>query len=120
MLMKRLSVAKLGQIENADVTFGDLTVLVGRQASGKTIFLEILKLAVDVGYIHSPLTKHGLDWDKNIGTFLDIYLGEGMQGVLKADTRITVDHEVLSLDAYVRRRKASSNRLFYKYRRSAY
>lgn len=111
--MKRLSVSRLGQIEHADVTFGDLTVLVGRQASGKTVFLEMLKLAVDVGYIHSQLTKHGLDWNKKVEDFLQIYLGEGMQGVLKPDTGLVADNEALALDAYVRRRKASNNRLFY-------
>lgn len=111
--MKRLVLSNLGQIKCADVTFGDLTVLVGRQASGKTLFLEMLKLVVDSGYIHSQLTRHGLDWNRDTELFLDIYLGEGMRGVVAKDTRIEVDGNTQSIDAYVRRRRQSSNRLFY-------
>jgi len=38
MSPKRISVSNLGQIKNADVKFGDLTVFVGPQATGKSIF----------------------------------------------------------------------------------
>jgi len=48
--MRRLVLRDLDQLQDASVEFGDLTVLVGRQASGKTLFLELLKLAVDIGY----------------------------------------------------------------------
>lgn len=43
-LMKKLSINNLGPIRNAEVGFGDLTVLVGPQATGKSLFLQILKL----------------------------------------------------------------------------
>lgn len=44
--MKALHV---GPITDAEVTFGDLTVLVGPQATGKSVFLQFLKLLVDSG-----------------------------------------------------------------------
>ena len=36
--MDKLKVENFGPIEKADVTFGDLTFLVGAQASGKVCF----------------------------------------------------------------------------------
>ena len=111
--MRRLKITAMGQLQSADVQLGDLTVLVGRQASGKTIFLETLKLVVDVGYIHSQLSKHGLDWNKDPKQFFDIFLGEGMHHVLSEDTAITVDGKAHSVDTYARRRQATKNRVFY-------
>jgi len=72
---------KVGQIQDADIEFGDLTVLVGPQATGKSIFLQVLRLLVDSGYVIDELRKHGLTWNKDIHHFLDIYLGEGMRDV---------------------------------------
>ena len=45
----RIKLANLGQIKEADVQFGDLTVLVGPQATGKSIFLQLLKLLMTPG-----------------------------------------------------------------------
>lgn len=42
-----LNLRNLGPIREADLTFGDLTVLTGPQASGKSIALQVLKLAID-------------------------------------------------------------------------
>src|SRR6267143_1872284 len=70
----------IGPIKDASVRFGDLTVLVGPQASGKSIFLQFLKLVLDGVPVRATLRKHGLDWvGKN--EFLDLYLGEGMRSV---------------------------------------
>ena len=38
-----LNLERVGQMACADVTFGDLTVLVGPQATGKSIFLQFLR-----------------------------------------------------------------------------
>lgn len=76
-----LRLENVGQITCAEVTFGDLTVLVGPQATGKSIFLQFLKLMLDTGYIHNQLRKHGIDWRRQIADFLDVYLGGGMRGV---------------------------------------
>lgn len=43
----RFKVTNLGPIAEADVEFGDLTILTGPQATGKTLFLETLKLFSD-------------------------------------------------------------------------
>jgi predicted ATP-dependent endonuclease of OLD family len=59
----RLQLKHVGQIEDADIEFGDLTVLVGPQATGKSIFLQFLRLLVDTGYVIDELRKHGLIWN---------------------------------------------------------
>ncbi len=85
MNIERLKLERVGQIACADVTFGDLTVLVGPQATGKSVFLQFLKLALDTGYVHDQLRKHGIEWSRTPADFLDVYLGEGMGGVWKED-----------------------------------
>ena len=75
-----LKLKQVGPIKEADIRFGDLTVLVGPQATGKSIFLQIFKLLLDTGPIFRTLRKYGLDWDRQVGKFLEIYLGEGTTG----------------------------------------
>jgi hypothetical protein len=94
MNIQRLKLERIGQIQSADVTFGDLTVLVGPQATGKSIFLQFLKLVADTGYVHDQLRKHGIDWRRSMADFLNVYLGEGMQAVWRegdAPSIITVN-----------------------------
>lgn len=81
MNITSLRLERVGQIRNADVTFGDVTVLVGAQASGKSIVLHFLKLVADTGYVHDVLRRHGIDWKRSLKSFLDVYLGEGLRGL---------------------------------------
>lgn len=76
-----LHASRVGPIEHADVQFGDLTVLVGPQATGKSILLQLFKLLVDTGAVLAELKRYGLDWGKEVPSFLDAYLGEGMHGI---------------------------------------
>ena len=97
--MKRLSVTSLGQISRADITFGDLTVFVGEQASGKSIMLQLVKLVLDIGDITKTLRKHGYDWHDKKDDFLSLYFGEGMDGIWdNTTTKIIVDDEDFELD----------------------
>ncbi|RJP35925.1 MAG: ATP-binding protein [Phycisphaerales bacterium] len=77
----RLTIRHMGQIRKADLTFGDLTVLVGPQAGGKSIALQWLKLVLDTGQIQAQLARYGLDWSRQLSKFLDLYFGEGMRSV---------------------------------------
>ena len=114
MNIEQLTLQRVGQLDSADVGFGDLTVLVGRQATGKTIFLELLKLIADKGHVHSQLTKHGFDWKGNRDLFLDTYLGEGMRTVWSDQSRLVVNGKTESLDDYVcRRRQSRKSYAFY-------
>jgi hypothetical protein len=83
MVNETLKLKNIGPISEADVQFGDLTVLVGPQATGKSIFFQFLKLLLDVKPILGYLSEHGLNWHKDIKSFLELYLGEGTGGIWK-------------------------------------
>lgn len=76
-----LKLRNIGQIKEADIRFGDLTVFVGPQATGKSIALQWLKLVCDVGQVQSQLKTHGIVWEKELAKFLDVYFGEGMRAI---------------------------------------
>ena len=90
--MERIKLTSLGQIREADISFGDLTVFVGEQASGKSILLQLVKLISDAGNITQTLKKHGFDWQKKAENFLSVYFGEGMEQIWQDGiTKVTVD-----------------------------
>ena len=90
--MERIRLTSLGQIHEADISFGDLTVFVGEQASGKSILLQLMKLISDAGNITQTLKKHGFDWQGKTKDFLSLYFGEGMEGIWKNGvTKVSVD-----------------------------
>lgn len=75
--MAELTVRDFAQIEEANVTFGDLTILVGPQASGKSLILQWLKVALDAPEVVSALRDAGHDV-KNAPNLIDLVFGEGM------------------------------------------
>jgi hypothetical protein len=79
--MRILKIQNLGQIREANLSFGDLTVLVGPQATGKSIALQLLKLILDAGKVQDVMGKYGLDWEHKLPEFLDAYFGEGMRSI---------------------------------------
>lgn len=97
--MERIELTSLGQISEADISFGDLTVFVGEQASGKSILLQLVKLILDGDDIVQTLKKHGFDWHGDPKNFLSLYFGEGMEGIWdNASTKIKIDNEAFELD----------------------
>ncbi len=108
--MKNLKLTSLGQIREADISFGDLTVFVGEQASGKSILLQLMKLILDAGDITQTLKKHGFDWEKKAENFLSLYFGEGMETIWNKDeTKVTVDKVDFTPRKALSRRKKSDN-----------
>ncbi len=108
--MKRIRLTSLGQITEADISFGDMTVFVGEQASGKSILLQLVKLILDAGDITQTLRKHGFDWQKKVENFLSLYLGEGMQTIWNEDeTKVTVDKVDFTLQKALSKRKKDEN-----------
>lgn len=95
--MTTLNIQNLGQIRKASLSFGDLTVLVGPQATGKSIALQLLKLMVDAGQVQDEMSKYGLDWEQRLPDFLDVYFGEGMRSIWKEGTT-SVEWEGRSVD----------------------
>ena len=95
--MNRIALTSLGQISEADISFGDLTVFVGEQASGKSLFLQLVKLILDAEPITRTLKTHGFEWHENPAAFLSLYFGEGMENTWSDATQIAVDTQEFSL-----------------------
>ncbi len=76
--------------------FGDLTILIGQQASGKSIFLQLLKLLIDKNSIRKTLEHYSFEWGKDIDSILNMYFGEGMSPIWTDQTRIAFDENQYS------------------------
>ena len=108
--MERIKLTSLGQIPEADISFGDMTVFVGEQASGKSVLLQLVKLILDAGDITQTLKKHGFDWQKKTENFLFLYFGEGMETIWNEDeTKVTVDKADFTPQKALSRRKKDEN-----------
>jgi hypothetical protein len=110
-----LSIENFGQIRKGSITFADLTVLVGPQASGKSIALQLLKLAIDAGQVQDEMGRYGLDWSAKLNDFLDVYFGEGMHAIWR-DGESNIQWEGTALDLpqiAKRKRKSKKESLFF-------
>lgn len=99
--VKQLLLENVGPIKNANVELGDLTILVGPQATGKTVFLQTLKLLEDIRYIVHNLKAN--DWyvEKDIDTFIQLYYGEGMSCLFGDSSTITLNKKVLDFKKFL-------------------
>lgn len=112
--MKNLYISNLGPIGQVSVDFGDLTFLVGPQASGKSLFLELLKYIVDKEYILSNLRKYNFIIDKkNPQKVLDVVFGDGLNKMFKPETGILFDNETISIDTLTKRNVPQKESMFY-------
>ena len=93
--MEQFSIKNLGPISEATVDFGDLTFLVGPQATGKSLFLETLKLVSDGGHIVRTLDtySYAIGRAENI---LNAYYGDGMSKLWREDTSATYEGRTYS------------------------
>lgn len=90
--MPTLDIKNFAQIENAKIKFGDLTVFVGPQATGKSLVLQLLKYAIDRPVIAAHFRDNGLEWNTaNRHGLLSAYLGEGYDNAFTSKTSISYD-----------------------------
>ena len=85
----KLTIENVAQLKRAEVSFGDLTVLVGPQASGKSILLHLFKLAMDAGHINSVLKRNGMHWNGELSKYLSLYMGEGMESAWSSQSKMS-------------------------------
>ncbi|MBL9007154.1 MAG: ATP-binding protein [Myxococcales bacterium] len=103
----RLKASQLGPIQAADITFGDLTVLLGPQASGKSLLLQTLRLILDAPHVVQRLTLEGYEWDDARG-FAGAFYGEGMEALWSpASTRVSWQGRAVSLSALAKTKSAA-------------
>lgn len=86
------SIKNIGQFADASVEFGDLTLLVGAQGTGKSIFLQLFKLIRDQDYIKNTMNQFGQEWNrKKVPELLEAYFGEGMGRMWSPQSRILLN-----------------------------
>lgn len=85
----KFDIKKLGPIDKVSVDVGDLTILIGPQASGKSLALQVLKLLLDKAYIRADLSKYG--YNTSTSKILSTYLGEGMGNIWNERTSVSLD-----------------------------
>ena len=96
--MTQLNIKNLGQIKSANIDFGDLTLFVGPQATGKSILLQLIKLLMDGENIGETLMKYGYHWEEDVSSFNELYFGEGMRNLWGDRTAVVFDGEEINLD----------------------
>ena len=96
--MTQLSIKNLGQIKSANIDFGDLTLFVGPQATGKSILLQLIKLLLDGENIGETLMKYGYQWEDDLSNFNELYFGEGMHNLWSASTEVIINDAEIYLD----------------------
>jgi predicted ATPase len=103
-MIKNIQVNSLGPIKEANIHFGDLTLFVGTQASGKSILLQLIKLMIDKSHIRKTLEQYGYVWSKDSDKILELYFGEGMSGIWTEATSIKFDGNSFLKDDLQRKR----------------
>jgi len=99
----RVVLENIGPIKKADVSTGDLTILVGPQATGKSIFLQLFKFCVDHANIVKELKKFGFDWKNELESFLPVYFGEGMQAIWNSQSRIELNGRNFQIETHFKK-----------------
>jgi hypothetical protein len=103
----------IGPITRADLAFGDLTVLVGPQATGKSIAFQFLKLLVDTGQVHRQMTRYGIDWERKGSEFLDAYFGEGMHSIWGNGSEVQWCGKPIDVENLAQKHKAKKDELMF-------
>lgn len=110
--MNYFEAQNLGQIKEARINLGDFTVFIGPQASGKSILLQFMKLAVDGFDIKNTIRRYGLDWNGDVKDFLDLYMGEGMGSIVSKDTELIKDRSIFNVSSVLTSKRGRKESMF--------
>lgn len=91
-----LRIQQFAQIADVNIEFGDLTVLVGAQGTGKSIALEWLKTAVDGKQLVTELERAGQS-SRDPKVLVDLIFGFGMASAHRAETSIRFNGKAVTL-----------------------
>jgi hypothetical protein len=115
--MNSLVLKNIGPIASAEIEFGDLTLFVGPQASGKSILLQMVKLLEDKNNIQTLLKKNNFDWGKDVDKFLELFFGESMSTIFTSKSFIKYDNKTYTVKSFLpkqgTREVSKSEKLFY-------
>lgn len=87
-----LSIRNFAQIGDISLEFGDLTVLVGAQGTGKSLALQWLKAANDGKYLVTAL-RHAGQQAKDDRDLIELIFGVGMGAAWRNDSEILLNNK---------------------------
>lgn len=110
----KLNIRDFAQISEADVEFGepgDLTLLVGQQATGKSLVLQWLKLLTDPLVVRRDWERYGSNWKAPAPLRpLDLFFGEGLgAGFRPGKTRVALDGVTADLASLFRKPRSGAD-----------
>jgi hypothetical protein len=94
----RFLLENCGPIARADMELGDLSILVGPQATGKSIALQMLKLVQEYPAIKRTMLDFAYNPSRGRAAFIADYLGEGMSSIWDDKTIIQMDDKKLGYE----------------------
>lgn len=99
--MDKISLRDFGPIKNVNLEFGDLTIVVGEQALGKSLVLETFKLVADSANVVSNLERYSFAMTKKERRerLLNAYFGEGLASIWKKDTQVEFNGRFITPNA---------------------
>jgi hypothetical protein len=115
--MTKLVVENFAHIERAEIQFGDLTILVGAQGTGKSLLLQWLKIALDGAEIVGRLRDAGQDVG-DPGSLVDLIFGVGMGQAYSDQTKVTFDNKVIKPSGFAKRGAPTGSAFFIPAHRS--
>lgn len=92
--MAILNIQNFAHIAEVSIEFGDLTVLVGAQGTGKSLVLQWLKTALDGKQIVSVLRDAGQDVSKP-DALIDLIFGVGMGAAWREDSTVSFNGKAI-------------------------
>jgi hypothetical protein len=107
-----IDVKFLGQVTKGTVKLADLTVLVGPQSSGKSLFLQWLKLIADSDAIINTLKKYGFDWKNDFSRFATLYFGEGMDSLWVENSEIRINEKPFQITEKISQSRPKPETMF--------
>ena len=107
-MLKRVKIKHVGPITEADVQLGDLTIFIGPQATGKSIFLQLLKLLIDRDSIHETIRSVSMSRKSNKEEFFRQYFGEGMESIWRNESELYLGRSSKSIDINLYRKRSRS------------
>lgn len=101
--METFKITEFGPIAEVEVETSDMTILVGPQASGKSLFLQLLNLTLDYASIIKTLRSYGFTV-KTVEDLLEHYLGPDMASNWGEKSSIQTDGKNFDLRAMLKKK----------------
>lgn len=101
--LEQVRVKNFGPIKDVNLELGDFNVIIGPQATGKSIFLQILKLFQDAGEIKENFKNHNVEVSKlSNNDFLDLYFGNNMHSAMSKKSKFYLEGKQVLFNKIIR------------------